>query len=38
MRQAPPLPADLKKELTAPFREDIRKTSELVGRSLDHWL
>ena len=38
MRQAPPLPAELRKELTAPFREDIRHTSELIGRSLDHWL
>ena len=38
MRQAPPLPADLRKELTGPFREDIKRTADLVGRSLDHWL
>jgi hypothetical protein len=38
MRRAPPLPADLRKELTGHFREDIRRTAELVGRSLDHWL
>ena len=38
MRQAPRLPADLKKELTGHFRDDITKTSELIGRSLQHWL
>jgi hypothetical protein len=38
MRPVPPLPAELRKELTAHFREDIRRTAELVGRSLDHWL
>jgi hypothetical protein len=38
MRPAPPLPADLRHELTSHFREDIRRTGELVGRSLDHWL
>jgi hypothetical protein len=38
MRQAPRLPADLKKELTGHFRDDIAKTSELIGRSLQHWL
>ncbi len=38
MRQAPPLPAELKKELTRHFRDDIAKTSELIGRSLEHWL
>jgi hypothetical protein len=38
MRPAPPLPADLRKELTNHFRDDIRRTGELVGRSLDHWL
>jgi hypothetical protein len=38
MRQAPRLPADLKKELTGHFRDDITKTSELIGRSLEHWL
>jgi hypothetical protein len=38
MRPAPPLPAELTKELTRYFREDIKLTEELVGRSLDHWL
>jgi hypothetical protein len=38
MRQAPPLPADLKKELTSHLREDIIKTSELIGRNLQAWL
>jgi hypothetical protein len=38
MRQAPPLPGELKRELTSHFRDDIRKISDLIGRSLDHWL
>jgi hypothetical protein len=38
MRQAPRLPADLKRELTGHFRDDIERTSELIGRSLQHWL
>ncbi|HZI75610.1 MAG TPA: hypothetical protein VFD73_16635, partial [Gemmatimonadales bacterium] len=38
LRAAPPLPAELKRELTAHFREDITQTSELIGRSLEHWL
>jgi hypothetical protein len=38
MRQAPRLPAELKTELTGHFRDDIMKTSELIGRSLQHWL
>jgi sulfotransferase family protein len=38
MRQAPPLPTDLKAELTAHFRDDIIKTSKLIGRNLEHWL
>lgn len=38
MRQAPPLPAELRRELAAHFREDVARTSQLVGRSLDHWL
>jgi hypothetical protein len=37
MRPVPPLPADLREELTGRFREDIARTSELIGRSLDHW-
>jgi hypothetical protein len=38
MRQAPSLPRELRAELTNTFRDDILRTSELVGRSLDHWL
>jgi hypothetical protein len=38
MMQAPPLPAELRADLTRHFREQIAKTSELIGRSLDHWL
>jgi hypothetical protein len=38
MREAPPLPAELKQTLTAHFRDDIRKTSDLIGRDLQHWL
>lgn len=36
--QAPRLPADVKAELTGHFRDDIVRTSELIGRSLQHWL
>lgn len=38
LRQAPPLPAGLKQELTYRFRADIVKTSELIERDLGHWL
>ena len=38
MRQAPPLPVGLRQELTHHFRDDIALTSQLIGRSLDHWL
>jgi hypothetical protein len=38
MQPAPPLPAELRKELTRPFHDDIARTSELIGRSLQHWL
>jgi hypothetical protein len=38
MQQAPPLPAELRQELTSHFQDDIVKTSELIGRSLKHWL
>jgi hypothetical protein len=38
MRTAPRLPAELRAELTGHFREDIVKTSELIDRSLEHWL
>ncbi|HEY7480357.1 MAG TPA: sulfotransferase [Gemmatimonadales bacterium] len=38
MRQAPALPAELRKELTGQYREDIARTGQLIGRSLEHWL
>jgi hypothetical protein len=38
LRKAPALPPVLRKELTGHFREDIGKTSELIGRSLEGWL
>lgn len=38
MRQAPPLPKELRQELTSHFRADIAKTADLIGRSLAHWL
>jgi hypothetical protein len=38
MRQAPSLPADLRAELTLRFKDDILRTSELIGRDLSHWL
>jgi sulfotransferase family protein len=38
LKQAPPLPEDLKAELGRHFRDDIAKTSALIGRNLDRWL
>jgi hypothetical protein len=38
MRKPPALPPDLRRDLTTHFRDDIRRTSDLIGRSLDHWL
>jgi hypothetical protein len=38
LKKAPGLPEELKAELAQHFRDDIEKTSELIGRSLDHWL
>jgi len=38
LRRAPALPTGLRNELIAHFRDDIARTSELIGRSLDHWL
>jgi hypothetical protein len=37
LRQAPPLPEELRMELSRHFRDDIARTSELIGRSLEHW-
>jgi hypothetical protein len=38
LRKAPSLPPPLRRELTGHFREDIECTSNLIGRSLQHWL
>jgi hypothetical protein len=38
LRKAPSLPGGVRAELTGHFREDIRRTADLIGRSLDHWL
>lgn len=38
MRPAPPLPTELRRELSGHFRDDIRRTADLIGRSLEHWL
>jgi len=38
LKKAPSLPAGLRAELGRHFRDDIEKTSGLIGRSLDHWL
>jgi hypothetical protein len=38
LKKAPPLPVELRSELAEHFRDDIEKTSSLIGRSLDHWL
>lgn len=38
LRKAPSLPIGLRRELSERFRDDIAKTSELIGRSLERWL
>ena len=38
LRKAPALPPALRQEITANFRDDIERTSDLIGRSLKHWL
>jgi hypothetical protein len=39
LKKAPPLPPELKRELTTRiFRDEIERTARLIGRSLDHWL
>lgn len=38
MQQAPALPSEVRTELIGHFRDDIARSSELIGRSLDHWL
>lgn len=38
MRKAQSLPPALRQNLVHHFRDDIAKTSDLIGRSLEHWL
>jgi hypothetical protein len=38
LRKAPVLPPALRQELTGHFRDDIMRTSALIGRDLEHWL
>jgi hypothetical protein len=38
MRKAQSLPPELRQNLVHHFRDDIAKTSDLIGRSLEHWL
>jgi hypothetical protein len=38
LRKAPPLPPELRRDLTRHFRDDIARTSGLIGRSLEHWV
>ena len=38
LQPAPALPAELKRELTRHFHDDIARTSDLIGRNLSHWL
>jgi hypothetical protein len=38
LRQVPALSPELRQHLTNGFREDIVRTSELIGRNLTHWL
>ena len=37
LKKAPALPPALRQELTGYFRDDIARTSQLIGRPLDHW-
>lgn len=37
LRRAPALPPALRSDLISHFRDDIARTSELIGRSLEHW-
>jgi hypothetical protein len=38
MMQAPGLPAELRSDLTRHFRDEITRTADLIGRSLEHWM
>lgn len=38
MQQAPALPPELRAQLMEYFRDDIERTAELIGTSLDQWL
>jgi hypothetical protein len=34
----PPLPAELRRQLTEVYREDIKELQDMLGRDLSHWL
>ena len=38
MQKPPPLPRDLRREMTETLAVEIEKTSELTGLDLSHWL
>jgi hypothetical protein len=38
LRKAPALPPAVRAEITAHLRDDIRRTGDLIGRDLSHWL
>lgn len=38
LQKAPPLTTELRARLAGEFRDDILRTSELIGKPLDHWL
>ena len=38
MHKAPPLPRELRNVMAGQFRDDIARTSKLIGRDLSHWL
>jgi hypothetical protein len=38
VRRPPALPPELRRELTAPLRDVVLRTSQLIGRSLEQWL
>ena len=38
LRRPPALSPALRSQLTAPFRDDIQRTGDLIGRDLSHWI
>ncbi|HYF12119.1 MAG TPA: sulfotransferase [Actinomycetota bacterium] len=38
LRRPPSLSPEVRTELLAPFRDDVARTAELIGRDLTHWL